>query len=194
MTRQESSALLRDARGGSTAALDELYRRYGGRLLAWIRLKMGRDLRARVESQDILQATLMRSFERFGQFEGSDSGSLMAWLARIAENEIRDQVDFQHRHRRDVAAGVPLDPDRLPVAARGPSPLSQAVLNDYARRLERALETLEPAHRDVIVKRKLEDLSFKEVAVQMGRSEDACRMLLARALTALTLALRDRHD
>lgn len=193
MPRQDSGALLREARAGSPAALDELYRRYGGRLLAWIRLRMGRDLRARLESRDIAQATLTKSFERFDQFAGNDSGSLMAWLARIAENEIRDQADYQHRQRRDNRAEVSLDGGQIAVPAAGRSPLSQAVLNERGRRLERALETLEPDHRRVIVLRHLEELSFRDIAARMGRSEDACRMLLARALTALTLALQDDH-
>ena len=35
----------------------------------------------------------------------------------------------------------------------------------------------------------LEERSFPEVARQLGRSPDACRMLFARAMTALTLKL-----
>jgi RNA polymerase sigma-70 factor (ECF subfamily) len=190
MTRQESTVLLRKARQGSPEALGELYERYGGRLLACIRFKMGRDLRARIESRDILQATLLKSFQRLEQFEGGDGASLMGWLVRIAENEIRDQVDFQHRQRRDVAAAVPLDEisQHVPAAAR--SALSEAVLNEQADYLTRALEGLDSDHREVIVLRKLEELSFKEVASRLGRSEDACRMLLARAMVALTLKLK----
>ena len=126
MTRQESAALLRAARDGSPEALGQLYERCAGRLLAIIRLRMGRDLRARLESRDILQNTLLKSFQRLDQFEGGDGASLMAWLARIAENEIRDQADFQHRQRRDVAAGVSLDDSQAPAARRpraiGPQP------------------------------------------------------------------------
>ena len=83
MTRQESTVLLREARQGSREALGELYARYGTRLQAFIRMRLGRDLRARVESRDILQATLLKSFERLAQFEGSDGTALMktaAWL------------------------------------------------------------------------------------------------------------------
>jgi RNA polymerase sigma factor (sigma-70 family) len=72
------------------------------------------------------------------------------------------------------------------------SPLSLAILNEEALRLERAIEGLDPAHRDVILLRKFEELSFREIAARMGRSEDACRMLLARALAALTLEVH-RH-
>ena len=45
----------------------------------------------------------------------------------------------------------------------------------------------------MILLRKFEELSFAEIARRLGKSEDACRMLLARAMTALTLALSDEH-
>jgi len=191
MTRQESAALLRAARDGSPEALGQLYERCAGRLLAIIRLRMGRDLRARLESRDILQNTLLKSFQHLDQFEGGDGASLVAWLARIAENEIRDQADFQHRQRRDVAAAVSIDDSQAPqLVARVRSALSQAILSEDGERLEQALEALEADHREVIVLRKFEELSFREIGARMERSEDACRMLLARALTALTLTMR----
>jgi RNA polymerase sigma-70 factor (ECF subfamily) len=190
MTREESTVLLREARRGSREALGELFARYGMRLLAFIRMRMGKDLRARVESRDILQTTMMKSFQRLSQFEGGDGATLMGWLVRIAENEIRDQIDYQHRQRRDVSAGVPIDAGGVEIAAHVRSALSAAVMHEEAERLGSALERLDPDHREVIVLRKLEELSFKEVAARMGRSEDACRMLLARAMVALTLQLR----
>ena len=192
MTREESTTLLREARQGSREALGELYSRYGARLLAFIRMRIGGDLRARVESRDILQAALMKSFQRLAQFEGGDGATLMGWLMRIAENEIRDQVDYQHRQRRDVSAAVPIDAGGVDLAAQVRSAFSEAVMSEEAERLGAALRALDPDHRDVIVFRKLEELSFKEVAARMGRTEDACRMLLARAMVALTLQLRSR--
>jgi RNA polymerase sigma-70 factor (ECF subfamily) len=190
MTREESTVLLRAARQGSREALGELYARYGARLLAFIRMRMGRDLRACVESRDILQAALLKSFQRLSQFEGGDGATLMSWLIRIAENEVRDQVDFHYRQRRDVKAAVPIDAGGVEIAAHVRSALSAAVVSEEAERLGAALEALDADHREVIVLRKLEELSFKEVSARMGRSEDACRMLLARAMVALTLRLK----
>lgn len=179
--------LLQRAKAGSTEALNLLYERCAGRLLAYIRLRMGRELRARLESRDILQATFLKSLTRLRQLEGEQSGSLMAWLARIAENEIRDRADFQHRQRRDAAREVPIEGDEAFHAAR--SALTQVILDEEALRLEAALESLAPAHREVILLRKFEELSFAEIGRRLGKSEDACRMLLARAMTALTLTL-----
>lgn len=191
MSHPESTVLLRQARAGSPEALDELYRRYSGRLLALIRLRMGRQLRSRLDSRDILQATLLKSFQHLDAFAGADGVSLMAWLGKIAENEIRDQADYQHRQRRDVAVSVPIDDVQVEVAARVKSAFSQLALTEEAERLERALESLDPDHREVIVLRKFEELGFKDIAARMGRSEDACRMLLARAMAALTLRLEE---
>ena len=109
MDRRESCELLRRTKVGSAEALDELYRRFASKLLALIRLRLGKSLRSHLESRDILQATLLKSFQRIEQFEGSDSQSLMAWLAAIAQNEIRDQADYYGRQKRDAARHVPLD-------------------------------------------------------------------------------------
>ena len=68
--------------------------------------------------------------------------------------------------------------------------MSQAILNEEAERLERALEALPDAQREVIILRKLEELTFPEIAARLGKSEDACRMMFARAMAALTLRLR----
>ena len=114
-----SADLVERAKAGSADAINELYERCAGRLLAYIRLRMGRELRARLESRDILQATLLKSVEHLADFEGQHSGSLMAWLAKIAEHEIRDRADYQQRQRRDAAREVALETDAaLPAPAR----------------------------------------------------------------------------
>jgi RNA polymerase sigma-70 factor, ECF subfamily len=191
MDEPATADLLEAALTGSGVALERVYERAAPRLLAYIRLRMGRDLRARLESRDILQATLLRSFQRLQDFRGSDTRSLGAWLARIAEREVADRADFHHRQRRDAGREGPLD-ERTDVPAPVRSALTQAILDEQARHLESAMESLSAAHREIILLRKYEELSFPEIARRLGKSEDACRMLLARAMTALTLALGSR--
>jgi RNA polymerase sigma-70 factor (ECF subfamily) len=191
MDRQQTTALLERARAGSEDALNELFERWAGRLLALVRLRMGPALRARMESRDILQAALLKAFRNIERFESSDARSLMAWLGRIVENEIRDQADHQRRQRRDAAREVVLSQGLDAVEARVRSQVSLVVLDEELARVERALEALEPDHREVIVLRKFEELGFGEIGRRMQRSPDACRMLLARAMAALTLQLRE---
>ncbi len=190
MTARDQGDLIRRAQEGSPEALNALYERCAGRLLAYVRLRLGRDLRSRLESRDILQAAMVKSIEHLDDFKGQETGSLMGWLARIADNEIRDRADYYQRQRRDAAREMPLEDD-APVAALTRSALSRVILDEEAERLEAALEALTPAHREVILLRKFEELSFADIARRLGKSEDACRMLLARAMTALTLKLSD---
>ena len=190
MTGSDQGELIRRAQAGSSEALNALYERCAGRLLAYVRLRLGRELRARLESRDILQAALVKSIERLPQLRGEDTGSLMGWLARIADNEIRDRADYYQRQRREAARELPLEDD-APVPSLTRSALSRVILDEEAERLEAALEALSPAHREVILLRKFEELSFPEIAQRLGKREDACRMLLARAMTALTLKMAD---
>jgi RNA polymerase sigma-70 factor (ECF subfamily) len=188
MERASSTAVLRRALSGSDDALDALYARFGPRLLAFIRLKMGPSLRVRLESRDILQTTLLKSFEHLDDFEGSDARSLLGWMMRIAEHEIRDRADFHGRQRRDVDLEENVD-DHAGLRARTRSALSRLILDEQSERLDAALATLSDAHREVILLRAFEELSFAETGRILDRSEDATRMLFARAMTALTLAL-----
>jgi RNA polymerase sigma-70 factor (ECF subfamily) len=193
MDRLETRVLLEQARAGSPEALNDLYARVASRLLAIIRLRLGSSLRERLESRDILHSVLLRSFQRIGQFQGQDGATLMGWLARMAENEIRDQADFHRRQRRDHRADVALGEEGSPpVPAHARSIVTQLIADERAARLERAIAALSPEHQEVILLRKLEELSWNEVAARMGRTEDACRMLLARAMVALTLKMREQ--
>jgi RNA polymerase sigma-70 factor (ECF subfamily) len=185
-----SPELLEQARSGSPEALNHLYERCAGRLLAFIRLRLGRDLRSRLESRDILQATLLKSLAHVSQLKAAETRSVMAWLARIAEHEIQDCADFHHRQRRDAAREMPIEDD-APLPALTRSALSRVILGEQAEQLEAALDVLSPDHREVILLRKFEELSFAEIGQRLGKSEDACRMLLARAMTALTLKMSE---
>ena len=185
-----SPELLDQARSGSPEALNHLYERCAGRLLAFIRLRLGRDLRSRLESRDILQATLLKSLSHVSELKAAETRSVMAWLARIAEHEIQDCADFHHRQRRDAAREMPIEDD-APLPALTRSALSRVILGEQAEQLEAALDVLSPDHREVILLRKFEELSFAEIGQRLGKSEDACRMLLARAMTALTLKMSE---
>jgi len=59
----------------------------------------------------------------------------------------------------------------------------------HRERLEQAIESLGEAHREVILLRHFEELSFPEIAERLGGSPDACRMLLPRAMASPTVKM-----
>jgi RNA polymerase sigma-70 factor (ECF subfamily) len=188
MRTGEGAALLLRARDGSQEAVDLLLQRVAGKVLALVRLRMGPALRSRIESRDVLQATLLRAFEKLDELEADSTGSFMGWLIRIAENEIRDQVDFQHRQRRDLRREVAID-----AAGATPAPvrsaLSRLVLDERAKRLKDALDKLQPEQRELILLRRFQELPFAAIGSRLGIGADAARMRFARAMAALTLAI-----
>ena len=174
------------ARSGAPDDVNAFYERCAHKLLPLIRLRLGRTLRREMESRDILQVVLSKSIGRLDDVR--DPAAIMGWLARIAENEIRDQADYYRRQRRDAAKRAPLE-DAADVPAPVRHALSQAIVTDQSERLEAALEELPEPQRDIIVLRKLEELTFPEIAQRLGKSEDACRMAFVRAMAALTMKL-----
>ena len=128
------TTLLLEARAGSDQALNRLFEQCGERLLSLIRLRMGTKLRLRMESGDLLNATLLRAFRSFDSLEARNTPSLMAWLARIAESEIRDEADRLNAQRRDAAKEVPLDSDVGEPAAQLRSQTSRLVLSESRAR------------------------------------------------------------
>ncbi len=191
MDLNESSLLFTRARGGSTEAIGAVFERYGNRLHALIRLRLGPNLRRRLESRDIPQATLLKAFKGIDRFDGSGTRSLMAWLGTIAQAEICDQADFYGRRKRDSGRDTSLDAKVEQVAERVRSEASRLQLMADTERLERAIDALDEAHREVILLRSFEELSFREVGERLGKSPDASRMLFARAMAALTLQMRE---
>jgi len=182
----ETRELFERAREGSPEAVNAFFERSARKLLPLIRLKLGRTLRSEVESRDILQVVLCKSFERLRQVQ--DPATVMSWLARMAENEIRDHADYFKRERRDASLRSPIE-DASDVPAPVRQALSLVIVTQQTERLERALETLPEAQREIIVLRKLEELSFPEIAARLNKSDDACRMAFSRAMAALTVKL-----
>jgi RNA polymerase sigma-70 factor (ECF subfamily) len=185
----ETSELFLETRRGAPGAADAFYERCARKLLPLIRLRMGRSLRSEIDSRDVLQSVMLKAVPRLDQVE--DPRRVMAWLARIAENEIRDHADYRQRQMRDAARRAPLE-DAADVPAPIRQALSQAIANQQLARVEDALESMSPAEREIIVLRKLEELPFAEIGRRLGKSEDACRMAFARAMAALTLRLSGR--
>jgi len=158
MDHETSSVLLGLAREGSQEALETLFTECGEKLLALIRLRLGPDLRAHIESRDILQETLLHAFQHIDEFRGTSRKTLAAWLAAIASNQIRNEAGYLHRKRRDVARTVPLDDGLRLAAAEVQSRASRLNLREESQALERALDSMNDLQHEIILLRNFEEL------------------------------------
>ena len=181
--------MLLSARDGSPEAIDRLFRLVGPRLLSWIRLRMGRDLRSRMESTDLLNATMLRAFAAFDSLQAQNEDSLMAWFVRIARSELHDRREHHGAQRRDLRKEAALSGDVDRIAADVQSQTGRLMQDQRMLALEEAIESLPEQQREVVILRQLEELSWAEIGARLNKKPDACRMLLARAMARLTLEM-----
>ncbi len=157
--------------------------RHRERLLSVIYLRMGPDLRARMDPEDVLQEVAIEAVNSWHTLQ--DEASAGAWLVVLAKRKIarilRDHVGVAARDpRREHAM-----PSDVPLADRRSGPVTAADRQDRLALLDRALQGLSDDHREVILLTRIEGLSAREVGERMGRSENAINLLLGRALKRL---------
>ena len=201
MKRKPDSSITQEfvekARLGDREALGTLLQRYRQRLEALIHLRLGPQLREKVEVEDVLQETYLNAIGAIQKFQWTDQGSFFRWLGAIAEHVIQRSARFHlqtekrkysrerslERHL-DGTEGRPADLAKL-LRARDPSPSTILQRQERFDRLEAALNQLHPDHREVIILAAVRGLPTRDIAAQLGRSREAVSMLLLRALRRL---------
>jgi RNA polymerase sigma-70 factor (ECF subfamily) len=193
-TSPDPADLLTLARAGDGGARGQLLEQYRGYLLLLARLQIGRRLQGKTDAGDMVQETFLEAHRDFGQFQGESEGELICWLRRILATNIANLTrHYLGTRRRDVRLerqlAAELDQssrvlDGALVANLTP-PSLQAARREQAVLLADALQLLPDDHREVIILRHLEGLTFPEVAVRMGRSLDVVKKLWPRALARL---------
>ena len=132
-----------------------------------------------MDTDDLVQETVVRAVKRLDRFESRHEGALQAYLRQAIVNRIRDEV---RRAKRSPAPAV-LDDNQ---SDTGASPLEAAIGEEALQRYEAALARLRPEEREAIIARVEMDGSYQDVAQALGKpSADAARMAVSRALVRL---------
>ena len=191
--------LLIRARAGDQAALGQLLELYRNYLRLVARAMIGQALRVRLDASDLVQETFLKAHREFRQFLGSSEPELTAWLRQILVRTLANQARHHRRRGRDYQRDEPLEAllDRSSseveraLAAPLSSPSSLAIRREQAVLLADALEKLPADYREVFLMRNLEHIPFEEIAVRMGRSPRAARMLWTRTIKKLSQLLEE---
>lgn len=172
--------LLGRAQAGDAEAVNLLFSRYLPPLRRWARGRLPQYARDLLETEDLVQETMVHAFKRLKGFEMRHDGALHAYLRQAVINRIRDEV--RRAQRRPAAEELEADQHRDSTA----SPLETAIGTQAVERYDAALARLRDEDRQAIVARVELGLSYAEVATALGKSSpDAARMAVARALVKL---------
>ncbi|NQV33988.1 MAG: sigma-70 family RNA polymerase sigma factor [Phycisphaeraceae bacterium] len=185
------------AKEGDESALNQLCSVYGERVRRIIRLRIDQKLRPKLDSVDVVQDAFILALGGLKDFTYRNEGDFLRWLTRIAENRFRDILDNFYADKRDLHKEMPFRKGGRsteggfvgaaePIRTTTPSVIMRK--KEALDRLEKALDQLKPEYKEVVVLKRIEGLSHAEIAERLGKNAGAVRMLLARAMAALTLA------
>lgn len=178
-----SCSLILRAREGDEAARNELCARYLPRLRRWAHGRLPLSARDHLDTEDIVQDTLMQSVRRLPEFTPQHDQAFSAYVCQALRNRLRDAV--RRAAVRPMAQA--LSPD---APATDPTPLERAVGSQALRRYEAALQTLRDGDRELVVARVELGLDYAEIAALTGKSSlAATRVAVSRALLRLGMAM-----
>ncbi len=192
--KQQDAELIQEALDGSQEAHRQLVLRYQRPIWALLQ----RMVRDSMLAEDLAQEVFVKAFRALGTFDRTRKFS--SWLFKIAHNTA---IDYLRRKQLDTVALETPDgePDLLAVVpdSESESPDSALQRQDLARDLEASLERLRPEHREVVLLRFHEGLSYEEIAevtdLPLGTVKThlfRARKAMARYLTARGWELKKR--
>ena len=178
---EDEEKLVRRAKGGEAEAFGLLYDHYLPPIYRFVLFRVSHS----EEAEDITHQTFLKAWERIRQYEpkGYAFGS---WLYRIARNTVIDS----HRRAGPYTAALEAVAD-LKTEERSQSEALQAKIEWET--LLHVIGELKEVEQDVLFLRFVEDLSHRETAEAIGKSEGAVKLIQHRALKNLKSIL-GKHE
>jgi RNA polymerase sigma factor (sigma-70 family) len=136
------------------------------------------------DASDVVQEAYLRAFRYFGAYKG---GNMRVWLLTIVRNSFTDWVRENRSARLVFSGDVPSSdgPEETLWGTKPRDPEALLLASIDADTLDRLMARLPPEHREVLVLRELEDLSYREIAAVAGVPVGTVMSRLARARLAL---------
>ncbi len=144
---------------------EKLYETYYMRVFSYVMTLAGNKTLA----EEITQETFYRAFSRQSAFRGESDEA--TWLCAIAKNCFLDE-----KRRRSKSEPMPEE-----IADTGKSIEQSAVDRDTSFRIHMALHALEEPYREAFELRVFGELSFREIGMIFGKTENWARVTYHRA-------------
>lgn len=173
LSHLDESECISRAQRGDVSAFSELVSRFQDRIYRFlVRLTRSQD-----DARDLTQETFLRAFQSLPRW--APDARFTTWLFRIARNLA---FDLLRRHKR--VEFVALEEDATIVdPTHGPDDVLQTA--QRLRLLEAALLRLPAEHREILLLREIEDMTYDDIADVLGLNLGTVKSRIARARSAL---------
>jgi len=170
---EDEHKLIMEAKGGEGEAFGRLYDYYLPAIYRFILLKVSQ----REEAEDLTHQVFLKAWQNISGFSARGF-PFSSWLYRIARNIVID-------HYRKGRPVISIDEELV---------VEQLILRPDITALDDrqditlimgSLKELKDIERDIVIMRFVEDLSIKEVAIIVNKSEGAIKVIQHRALNKI---------
>jgi len=184
---ESTAALLELIRAGDPEATDRLVTRCLPALRRWAHGRLPVRARGMVDTDDLVQVSVLRALNQVGRFEPRREGAFLAYLRRILLNAVRDEI-------RRVARRPGAEEASEDLADCAPPAVELVIGRETMQAYEEALAELSDAQQEAVILRVEFGYTFPEIADATGSpSANAARMTVARALVRLAEAMDARR-
>lgn len=150
----------------------------------------------RHEAEDVAQEVFITVFKHIDQFRGDSKFS--TWLYRIATNHARNRIKYLSRRVRKKHQELDDTPEgelmENPLSSSVERPDKQAQANQLEKIIQIGLSELQAEHREIIVLRDIENLTYQEISEITGLAQGTVKSRLFRARVTLKVFVKNLYD
>jgi len=138
------------------------------------------------EAEDLTQDIFVKIFKALHTFDRR--ANFQTWLISISRNLCIDHYRSARKERETMARDV--DASSLSPVSRERGPYGQLEQTDLKQLIRRALNELQPALRQAVVLRDLQEFSYQEIADELGLPEGTVKSRINRGRLELARQLK----
>jgi RNA polymerase sigma-70 factor (ECF subfamily) len=142
------------------------------------------------EAEDLTQDIFLKIFRALGTFDRR--ANFQTWIVSISRNLCIDHYRSVRKERQTIAREV--DAGDLQPASPDRGPYQAAEHQDLRALLRQALQALPATLRTAVVLRDLQELSYQEIADQLGLPEGTVKSRINRGRIELAHQLKRLQD
>lgn len=189
----EDFRLVALAQQGDMRSYDALVTRHRGRIYAMIRNMIHQE----ADAWDLSQEVFIKAWNALPRFEAK--AKFTTWLYRIAHNAVYDwtrkrKIDSAGELNDEIFERERIDSASFTTPSGGESPDTTMAHGELRRKIEIALAKLSPEHREVVILKDVQGLSYKEIAEAMSSTLGTVMSRLFYARQKLQALLKDEYE
>ena len=163
---------------GDKEAFSKIYDFFADSIYRYVFFRVNKE-----DADDLIEQVFLRVWENIGKYKNTKESRFSSWVFRIAHNLV---IDYYRNNKIKDVSELDLN---IPTMDREHNPLAKTEDKLNILILRKALNKLKKQYREFLILKFINELSNKEIAELLDKSEGGVRILQLRALKALKAEL-----